>query len=162
MDTQGEPSQRQLTLGARLFVATLIGAPLLPWVVGAVAKLYLQSAGKPTLPWSYFLEPSKLIGDLLLSGAFALPFILYAAAAWWILAAPHLGLDDDERRWLVIPGFALGVVAYIWNSWIVFLVYEPLLFFVPYYAAGIALGFVLGGVVIISRRIGHGRTAPHA
>lgn len=162
MDTRSGASPRRLSLGARLFVVTLIGAPLLPWAVAAVAKLYLQSLGRPSLPWNYFVDPSKFVGELVFSTAFALPFILYAVASWWILVAPRLGIDDAERRILVLPGFAFGLVAFVWNSWVVFLQGNPLAFFLPYYASAIAMGFVLGGAIVVARRLGHGHAAPHS
>jgi len=149
------------SLGNRLFVATIVIGVLLPWAVGAVEKVYLDHLGKPTYDWLFFLDPRRLPAELALSGVFAAPFILYGWLARWVLGSPHLqSLGDTDRRWLVLPGFALGIAAYIWNSWRVFTVFDPLLFFFPRYVIGIGVGVALGTAVVIARRWTRGTHTP--
>lgn len=135
---------------ATLFVLTGL---LLPWVVGLVVKLYLDSKGLPTLPVSGFLDPVTVPILLVLTlGAWAFPFVILASA---FIVPWRIGFSSDpEKRDSALPiwlAFWAGVIASVPTFVGVFWKFDAMMLLVP---VGLALlppmsvGYLLGWWVL--------------
>jgi hypothetical protein len=84
-----------------------------PWVIGVSVKLYLQSQGRPTWPWSYFFNPPIMALELWATLWFAAPFLVLAALGRLIFLGRLWFLDrfnDWERRLVILAGLGWGAV----------------------------------------------------
>ncbi|MDT8342296.1 MAG: hypothetical protein RQ751_12350 [Longimicrobiales bacterium] len=122
-------------LGARRTAAFLAAAGVaLPWLTGLGVKLYLDSRGLPTLPFSAFLGPVTTPFYLGASAvAWAYPFLFLAVVARYP-GLPGVGLDPARRGWTlpVWGAFAAGVATAtpiyvaVFREWDALLVTAPL------------------------------------
>jgi hypothetical protein len=142
---------------------------VVPWLSGLAVKLWLQSRGLPTYPYSAFLEEAWLC--IVASVLFAVPLMVFGVFAQRVLATRSCcGLTTQRARNCLIAGVLLGTVASMTRLFIdLFWEFDfQSLFFAPLlwigYLDGAAVGALAGWVVgwwIQGREAesgGHGRT----
>ncbi len=122
-----------------------------PWVIGSVVKLYLESIGKVTLPWSYFLNPKALTMFIPATIWWGLPFILLAFMSRYLLKKDLLGIHSNRGKFLLLMGTLIGAfigAAKIFIS--VFWLFDAVIILVPVWTlyfsfllTGLAIGWLL-------------------
>lgn len=142
-------------LGKRVFWGIIAVGALIPWIVGAGVKLYLDSQGRPTHPWSTFLNASTILWIIPLSAWLSLSYIVFAFAAQRLINKPYWGMKSLRSQSLFIAGGLTGAV--IGSIWVfihvfwefnVFVLLMPLWAFnIPALLLGAALGFALGRMI---------------
>jgi hypothetical protein len=135
-----------------LFWGMIATGMALPWLVGVGVKLYLSALGKPTIPWSYFINAGSILLLIPFTIWFSLSYILLAYIARIVLAKPVFGLESITGRLIfILGGFAGGLIGTVKTFIDVFWVFEFLYFLaplwafnIPYMLAGALAGYVLG------------------
>lgn len=144
-------SERKEHHGYIFWGIIVIGA-ILPWIVGITVKLYLDAHGKPTLPWSYFINFGSLIFLIPVSVWFAIPYIILAYVARNLLAKPFWGLESYVARLLFIGGGLVGgCIGTVMKFIEVFWEFDPLFFVIPlwvYYIPHMLIGLFVGFLVV--------------
>jgi hypothetical protein len=126
---------------------------VLPWLVGISVKLYLQSLGKPTQPYSNFYYPPEIIWYEALM------------TLWW--ASPFIGLANLALHWkrfqIIIITFIFGVVGATtcfigyWQSLseVESIIYAFIIPIIILTAMGVGLlaGLVVSGVGLLLRKV---------
>lgn len=133
----------------------LIAVPglVLPWVIAAGVKVYLQAQGRPTVPWEYFVDPRSLLFLIPLTIFWATPHIALGLAATSILQGRITFLHwatPLERVFILSTAFVCGTVGLVVVFISVFWEFNPLFFFVPlpvFYGLFMALGYLIGCVI---------------
>jgi len=148
-----------------MLLATLVFGMVIPVSTGIFVKLYLDSLGEPTIPWSYFANIFTLIMLIPLSVWWSIPYLMLVYAARNIRTKPIWGLKTYKSRLIFISsGFVGGGLGSIGIFVNIFVHFDPLIFFVPiwlYYmphlVAGLLVGYVIAkGVAVHSeKRTGH-------
>jgi len=148
-----------------MLLATLVFGMVIPVSTGIFVKLYLDSLGEPTIPWSYFVNIPTLIMLIPLSVWWSIPYLMLVYAARNIRTTPIWGLKTYKSRLIFISsGFAGGCLGSVGTFVSVFFHYDPLIVFVPiwlYYmphlVAGLLIGYVIAkGVEAYSNKtVGH-------
>ncbi len=152
----------------RVIVVTMVGTGLLlPWAVALAIKLYLDSLGRPTVPWSDIAAYAIFFGPLGTPIA-AAPLIFLAVKygdwtigelAWFTRATPLQG------RLVVLSGFAgcvAGMVyAFIQVFWefdamVLWFIPEVVIGVLPWMAGGLAAGAVLAALTGWVVKVSHG------
>jgi hypothetical protein len=147
--SSGKPYYRYMLLTMIVF------GMIIPVSTGIAVKLYLDSAGEPTLPWSYFLNIPGLILLLPLSVWWSIPFLILVYAARNIRTRPFWGLKTYKARLIFISCvFAGGGLVWIGIFVSVFAQFDPLILFVPLWfvflphlVAGLLICYVIAKVV---------------
>ena len=137
-------------LGYIFWVIIAIGA-ILPWIVGIAVKLYLDTHGKPTLPWSYFIDFGTFIFLIPLSVWFAIPYIILAYVARNRLTKPFWGLESYGARLIFISGGLVGgcigtVMIFInvfWEFNFLFFLIPIWIYYIPHMLGGLFVGFLV-------------------
>ena len=122
----------------------------LPWVVGIGVKLYLDARGLPTWPWGYFLHPTRLAVEFVLTVVFASPFIALAFLARYLLSVPLWGTRDWERLLVILCGLVGGAIGTVRTFWLVFSIFDPMILFGPLpllYVDDMLLGLLIGCLI---------------
>ncbi|NTW53628.1 MAG: hypothetical protein HGB15_02435 [Chlorobaculum sp.] len=135
-----------------LFRGMIATGLVLPWLVGVGVKLYLSAHGKPTIPWSYFINIGSILLLIPFAIWFSLSYIMLAYVGRTVLAKPFFGLETITGRLIfVLGGFAGGVIGTVMTFIEVFWVFDFLYFLAPLWAfniphmlAGALAGYVLG------------------
>lgn len=148
-----------------MLLAILVFGMVIPVSSGISVKLFLDSLGEPTIPWSYFVNIPTLILLIPLSVWWSIPFLMLVYAARNIRTKPIWGLKTYKTRLVFIAsgfvGGALGSIGIFVN---IFVEYDPMivfvpiwLYFMPHIVAGLLVGYVIAkGVEVYSeRRAGH-------
>ena len=120
---------------------------LLPWLVGACMKLYLDAQGQPTFSWSYFLSPAALPFLIILSFWWGLPMIAIAVFAHTALLAPGTLFSYGETLIIILFTACFGFAGMVKAFIPIFRSFDPLYGIVPvffYYFHWIIGGFLLG------------------
>ncbi len=152
------------------WVFWLIAVPgwVLPWAIGVGVKLYAQAQGRPTIPWSHFVDPGALLFEIPLSIFWATPHIALGLVATPILQgriaclhwASHL-----ERVCILGAAFVCGTVGLVavfidgfWNfDGSLLFASLPVSFFM---AVGFVLGCAIAGVSAGVKRLSKKRGLP--
>lgn len=124
----------------------------LPWSVGAAVKVYLDSQGMPTWPWSAFLSPFQLPFLLAATAWISLPFFVLAWAAFKLLPRDFAGLVTPASRAIFFAGgllgSALGAARTFLGMFWVFNFWELLtpvwVQYLPHTLVGLGLGYLAG------------------
>jgi len=139
----------------QIFWAIITTGIVLPWIVGISVKLYMSALGRPTVPWSYFLNIGTLIFLIPVSIWWSVPYIGLAYLARKLLPRPFLGLQSYAARALfLLAGFLGGCVGTVIVFIGVFSEFEPLvalapmwIFYLPYMGFGLIVGFFVAKTV---------------
>ena len=150
-ESASEPQKSGSSKAARkVWLLIIMITILLPWVVGASMKIYLDFGGYPTFPWLYFLDPLSLPLLILMIIWWGLPMIIVAFIARYALANPGDYFSHKDLlliiTFTVVAGFGGMVKVFL----PVFRDYDPMYVIVPlffYYFHWIVAGFILGLVV---------------
>jgi hypothetical protein len=148
-----------------MLLAILVFGVVIPVSSGISVKLFLDSLGEPTIPWSYFANFATLILLIPLSVWWSIPYLMLVYAARNIRTKPIWGLKTYKTRLVFIAsGFVVGGNGSIGIFVNIFLEYDPLivfvpiwLYFMPHIVAGLLVGYAIAkGVEVYSeRRTGH-------
>jgi hypothetical protein len=148
-----------------MLLALLVFGIVIPVSSGVFVKLFLDSLGEPTIPWSYFANVATLILLIPLSAWWSLPYLMLVYAARNIRTKPLWGLKTYTARLVFIAsgfvGGGLGTIGIFVN---IFVEYDPLilfvpiwLYFMPFIVAGLLIGYAIakGLEVYSEKRTGH-------
>ena len=146
--------------GRRSWTAAVIfsvTAVLLPWAVGLGVKIYLDAAGRPTLPINSFLDPLAIPVLILMTlGMWSFPFVALATAAaipWRVgFPAGSPGRDSLLPLWCA---FAAGAIAAVPVFGRVFWEFDSMMLLVPVgvvLVLPMALGYATGWWILRRRR----------
>lgn len=135
-----------------LFRGMIVTGMALPWLVGAGVKLYLSAHGKPTIPWSYFINLGSILIFIPFTIWFSLSYIVLAYLGRMALARPLPGLESVVARViLILGGFVGGLIGTVKTFIDVFWVFDFLFFLaplwafnIPYMLVGALAGYVFG------------------
>jgi hypothetical protein len=138
-----------------MLLTIIVFGMIIPVSTGIAVKLYLDSVGEPTLPWSYFLNIPGLILLLPLSVWWSIPYLILVYAARNIRTTPFWGLKTYKARLIFISSvFAGGCLISIGIFVSVFVQFDPLILFVPLWivflphlVAGLLICYVIAKVV---------------
>lgn len=107
----------------------------LPWVVGIGVKLFLMAFGKPTIPFTYFINPLLPIYSIWLG----LPYIVLAVFCRKII---------PQSVTSVLTGLIFGSIGPVLVYIAIFWAFDPLyfvfpiwVFYVPLFVPGLLFGF---------------------
>jgi len=126
------------------------GGYLAPWMTGVGVKLYLDAFGRPTYPWTAFLNPAAVAVIVPATAVWAFPFLLLA----WVAALAQLVPDRPwltrSDRWLIAYGGLIGgligevqlfvEVFWLWNPIALFAGFLLPAYYLPQLGAGLAIG----------------------
>jgi hypothetical protein len=136
----------------KFFLVIICTGMLLPWLTGIAVKLYRQAQGKPTLPWSYFINLPTLLMAIPYTLWLGSPYIGFAFIARYILGKPAiLNLSHTKLFIILLVGYMGGVMGSIITFVGVFREFDPLLLLLPLplaYASSIVLGVFVGVVMV--------------
>jgi hypothetical protein len=135
-----------------LFRGMIASGMVLPWLVGIGVHLYLSAHGKPTLPWSYFINIGSILIFIPFTLSFALSYIMLAYVGRIVLSKPILGLESSAATMaFILGGFAGGVIGTLRTFIDVFWEFDFLYFLaplwalnIPYMLAGCIAGLLIG------------------
>ena len=160
MKTTGRPAPAHRWL---VWLIVLTGV-VLPWSVGAAVKVYLDSQGMPTWPWTAFLNPLQLPFLLPATAWISLPFFVLAGAAYKLLPRDFAGLVTPASRAIFFGGGLLGAAfgaarTFLEMFWVFH--FEELLTpvwvqYLPHTLLGLGIGYLVGRLGI------HGPPAAHS
>ena len=122
-------------LSVGLFWGILLVGLLLPWAAAVWVKISLQAKGMPTFPWAYFLVPGRILGEVIISVYWALPFTGLALLVRYGLETrlPFFDIGPYERIACVILSFAVGVWRAVPLFHDLFLEFHPIVFLYPWF-----------------------------
>ena len=132
-------------------LSILVFGMVIPVSTGIVVKLFLQSVGEPTIPWSYFANLPTLIMLMPLSVWWSIPYLMLVYTARDIRTKAIWGLQTYKSRLIFMAcgfiGGALGTIGMFVNIFVYFdplIVFVPIwLYFLPYIVAGLLVGYVI-------------------
>lgn len=157
------PVDTKVRVNGLVWTIVLTGVAL-PWLCGAGVKLYLDSIGAPTWPWSAFMNPLQLVFLLPVTAWISLPFFVLAYAVHRLMPVEFLGLlTPRSRAAFFIGGLLGGVLGAIWVFVRMFWWFDFLELLAPQwlgYLPHMIVGLVLGSLA--GRRPGHGPPAARA
>jgi hypothetical protein len=139
-----------LRLARKVWWLIIAGTVLLPWLVGLCTKIYLDSQGSPTYPWSYFLNPLSLPLLIIMSLWWGLPMVVIAFFARTVLSGPGDYFSRQETLLIIAFTVVVGFAGMVKVFLPIFRNYDPIYVIVPlffYYFHWILLGLILGLVV---------------
>ena len=133
----------------------------LPVLIGICVRQYLQSIGKPVMPWgwilSWFYRPGQVIVLFLTLAYWDVPFLIVGALAgkWQ--------MDNKKHRILVFSAFVgtllftLRVYGYLWKNTEAVVMGAPLIpmFVLPGTLLGLGIGWLLGLFVQETGTVAH-------
>ena len=156
--------RRELDPSVRWIFWSIVATGMaLPWVVGIGVKLYLDAHGLPTWPWGYFVHPTRLAVEFVLSVVFASPFIALAFLARYLLSVPLWGTRYWERLLVILCGLVGGAIGTVRTFWLVFAKFDPMILFGPLpllyvddMLRGLLIGCLIAGLSVLMRKLfGH-------
>jgi hypothetical protein len=145
----------------RIFWFMIAVGMILPWCVGIWVKLYLQAAGKPTVPWSYFLSPGSILLEIPLTIWFASPFIALAFLSRYVLSTPSFPyVLYWERLLMLVCGVIWGSVGMVktflevfWEFDLLYFILVPLpAFYVDDILIGLFGGCAIAAISVLLRK----------
>jgi hypothetical protein len=139
----------------QIFWVIIATGIMLPWIVGIAVKLYLSVLGRPTVPWSYFLNIGSLIFLIPVSIWWAFPYIGLAYLGRKLLSHSFLGLQSYAARVIFLLGGLLGgcvgtiivFVGVFWEFDPLFVLVPFWIDYLPYMGAGLFVGFLIARTV---------------
>lgn len=127
----------------------------MPWLIGSLVKIYLDSLHKITLPWSYFLKPEGLMVFIPAMIWWGIPFIVLAFFSRLLIKKDFLGIQSGRGKFYLLMGALSGAFIGVGRIFIsVFWVFEAMTIFVPIwilYIKDILIGLFIGW--LIGRRV---------
>jgi hypothetical protein len=134
-----------------IFWYIIIVGMVLPWIVGIIIKMYLDSQGKSTYPWSYFLNIDALVFLLPLTLWFAIPFILLAFLHRIFIQKKSFAKLNSYTSRLMVTVFSTlgGIIGVVITFTGVFWKFDMIYFFIPlwvFYLPTMVLG-LFGGIL---------------
>lgn len=127
---------------------------VLPLATGVLVKLYLQKEGRPTVSWSYFLDPLSILIFVPLVIFWAAPHIYLGLVATAVLKGRSAFLEWatlPQRFFVLGCAFVAGTIGLVAVFLNVFWEFDPLYIFVPlpaFYGAAMAFGGLVGYAII--------------
>ena len=118
-------------------------------------KIYLDSLGKITLPWSYFIKPQRLSAFVPASIWWGIPFLLIGSLSRQLIQKSFLRIQSELGKFYLLMGVLVG--AFIGANIIfasVFWVFDAMAILVLIWTFNnkdILIGFLIGW--LISRKI---------
>lgn len=142
---------RERSLESLLVWSIAITGLILPWCVGIGVKIYLDTHGKPTWEWLYFLHPGTLLAEVWATVWLAAPSLLLALIAALMFCGrieSLRGLSRSEMMLVILPaavwGAARSVFVYIDMFW----EFHPIAFMLPFFYTALYAGHYLVGMVV--------------
>ena len=145
-----------------MLIAVILFGMVIPVSTGIAVKLFLESLGEPTIPWSYFVNLFSLVLLVPLSVWWSIPYLVLVYAARNIRTQPIWGLKTYAARLVFVSsGFAGGALGSIWMFVNVFFEFDPLiilvpiwLYYVPHVVGGLLAGYLIakGVEVYVDKR----------
>jgi hypothetical protein len=122
-----------------------------PWVVGSMIKIYLDSLGKITLPWSYFLKPQGLAVFVPASIWWGIPFLLIGLLSRQLIQKNFLGIRSERGKFYLLMGVLAGAFIGAGRIFVsVFWIFDAMVIIVPiwtFYIKDLLIGLLLGWLI---------------